>query len=62
MATLAMVESWLHSTGQCLPPLIRELGHDYVLLTKDPSLYPSSANGAPACPVGSANGSRSPER
>jgi biotin carboxylase len=46
MATLVMVESWLHSTGQCLPPLIRDLGHDYVLLTKDPSLYPPSADGA----------------
>ena len=45
MATLLMVESWLRSTGHSLPPLIRRLGHDYVLLTKDPALYPDSTAG-----------------
>ncbi|GAA5105436.1 ATP-grasp domain-containing protein [Haloechinothrix salitolerans] len=45
MATLLMVESWLRSTGHSLPPLIRRLGHDYVLLTKDPALYPESTSG-----------------
>lgn len=39
VATLLMVESWLRSTGLCLPPIINQLGHDYVLLTKDPALY-----------------------
>lgn len=39
MATLLMVESWLQSTGIVLPSLIRERGHDYVLVTRDPSLY-----------------------
>lgn len=35
-----MVESWVQSTGLALPPLLRELGHDYLLLTRDPALYP----------------------
>ncbi|NEE02946.1 ATP-grasp domain-containing protein [Phytoactinopolyspora halotolerans] len=47
MATLLMVESWLHSTGLCLPPIIRRLGHEYVLLTRDPALYPPTADGRP---------------
>lgn len=45
MATLLMVESWLHSTGLCLPPLIRELGHSYVLFTREPALYPDLPSG-----------------
>ncbi|SDU12648.1 ATP-grasp domain-containing protein [Jiangella alkaliphila] len=40
MATLLMVESWVQSTGLALPPLLRELGHDYILFTRDPGLYP----------------------
>ncbi|WP_165368116.1 ATP-grasp domain-containing protein [Phytoactinopolyspora endophytica] len=47
MATLLMVESWLHSTGLCLPPIIRRLGHEYVLLTKDRKLYTSTGDGRP---------------
>ncbi|AYY14597.1 ATP-grasp domain-containing protein [Actinobacteria bacterium YIM 96077] len=39
MATLLMIESWLRSTGICLPPIIRDMGHEYVLLTRDPSIY-----------------------
>ena len=39
MATLLMIESWLQSTGEGLPPLLRALGHDYVLVTRDPGLY-----------------------
>lgn len=50
MATLLMVESWLRSTGHSLPPLVRRLGHDYVLLTADPALYPDSSSG-PRHPV-----------
>ncbi|WP_298322093.1 ATP-grasp domain-containing protein [Haloactinopolyspora sp.] len=46
MATLLMVESWLHSTGLRLPPLIHALGHRYVLLTRDPALYPGAADGS----------------
>lgn len=42
-----MVESWLRSTGLCLPPLIRERGHHYVLFTKDPALYPAAPSGEP---------------
>jgi len=34
-----MVESWLHSTGRGLPPLLAALGHEYVLATRDPALY-----------------------
>ena len=34
-----MIESWLQSTGEGLPPLLRALGHDYVLVTRDPGLY-----------------------
>lgn len=45
MATLLMVESWVQSTGLRLPPLIRELGHDYVLFTRDPALYPDTVAG-----------------
>jgi argininosuccinate lyase len=47
MATLLMVESWLHSTGRCLPPLLGDLGHRYVLLTRDPGLYPPDRCGTP---------------
>ena len=39
MATLLMIESWLQSTGEGLPPLLRALGHDYVLVTRDPAVY-----------------------
>lgn len=46
MATLLMVESWVQSTGLALPPLLRELGHDYILFTRDPKLYPD-VDGAP---------------
>ncbi|PSL01546.1 argininosuccinate lyase [Haloactinopolyspora alba] len=46
MATLLMIESWLHSTGLSLPPLIRESGHRYVLFTRDPSLYPDLPDGS----------------
>lgn len=35
-----MVESWVQSTGLALPPLLRALGHDYILFTRDPKLYP----------------------
>lgn len=42
-----MVESWLRSTGLCLPPLIRERGHRYVLFTQDPALYPTTHSGEP---------------
>lgn len=45
MATLLMIESWMHSSGRALPPLLSELGHDYVLLTRDPGLYPQAADG-----------------
>lgn len=34
-----MIESWLHSTGLSLPPLLRSLGHEYVLITRDPRVY-----------------------
>jgi biotin carboxylase len=47
MATLLMVESWLRSTGLCLPPIIRRLGHEYVLFTKDPALYTPVEDGRP---------------
>lgn len=47
MATLLMVESWLNSTGRSLPPLLRDLGHDYVLVTRDPAIYPPSPSGTP---------------
>ncbi|MFI6426317.1 ATP-grasp domain-containing protein [Promicromonospora sp. NPDC050880] len=39
MANLLMIESWLQSTGLMLPPLLRESGHEYVLVTRDPDLY-----------------------
>ncbi|RPF20573.1 biotin carboxylase [Myceligenerans xiligouense] len=34
-----MIESWLQSTGLSLPPLLRSLGHEYVLVTRDPQVY-----------------------
>ncbi|WP_460748254.1 ATP-grasp domain-containing protein [Myceligenerans cantabricum] len=37
--TVLMVESWLQSTGLVLPALLARRGLDYVLLTRDPSLY-----------------------
>ncbi|MFD7307525.1 ATP-grasp domain-containing protein [Promicromonospora sp. NPDC059942] len=39
MANLLMIESWLQSTGLMLPPLLRDAGHEYVLITRDPDLY-----------------------
>ncbi|WP_285106730.1 ATP-grasp domain-containing protein [Promicromonospora sp. MEB111] len=39
MANLLMIESWLQSTGLMLPPLLRDAGHVYVLITRDPGLY-----------------------
>lgn len=39
MASILMVESWLQSTGVALPRLIREHGHRYVLVTRDPATY-----------------------
>lgn len=39
MANLLMIESWLQSTGLMLPPLLRDGGHHYVLVTRDPDLY-----------------------
>jgi len=39
MAALLMVESWLQSTGEGLPPLLADLGHEYVLFARDPALY-----------------------
>lgn len=39
MADLLMIESWLQSTGLMLPPLLRDGGHRYVLVTRDPDLY-----------------------
>ncbi|MFI2363772.1 ATP-grasp domain-containing protein [Promicromonospora sp. NPDC019610] len=39
MANLLMIESWLQSTGLMLPPLLRDAGHEYVLVTRDPDLY-----------------------
>jgi argininosuccinate lyase len=39
MPTVLMIESWLQSTGWALPPLLRELGHEHVLMTRDPTLY-----------------------
>ncbi|WP_036968972.1 hypothetical protein, partial [Promicromonospora kroppenstedtii] len=39
MANLLMIESWLQSTGLMLPPLLRDAGHRYVLITRDPGLY-----------------------
>lgn len=39
MANLLMIESWLQSSGLMLPPLLRDGGHRYVLVTRDPELY-----------------------
>jgi argininosuccinate lyase len=39
VANLLMIESWLQSTGLRLPPLLRDGGHRYVLVTRDPDLY-----------------------
>jgi argininosuccinate lyase len=35
-----MIESWLQSTGIALPRLITARGHRYVLVTRDPAIYP----------------------
>ncbi|MGL5865685.1 MAG: ATP-grasp domain-containing protein [Dermatophilaceae bacterium] len=47
MSTLLMIESWLNSTGRALPPILRELGHEYVLVTRDLDLYPPGPDGLP---------------
>jgi biotin carboxylase len=45
--TLLMVESWVNSTGLCLPPRLADRGHDYVLVTRDPATYGPTATGSP---------------
>jgi len=45
MATLLMVESWVGAAGQALPRRIIDRNHDYVLVTRDPGLYPATAIG-----------------
>lgn len=47
MARLLMIESWVQSTGRTLPQLITSLGHEYVVFTRDPDLYPPGADGSP---------------
>jgi argininosuccinate lyase len=47
VSTLLMVESWVHSSGRALPPLLTRLGHDYVLLTRDPGTYRGAGGDAP---------------
>lgn len=47
MARLLMIESWVNSTGLCLPPRLVDHGHEYVLLTRDPATYGTTATGAP---------------
>jgi argininosuccinate lyase len=47
VSTLLMVESWVHSGGRALPPLLTRLGHDYVLLTRDPGTYRGAGGDAP---------------
>lgn len=51
MSRLLMIESWVNATGLILPRKIRELGHRYVLLTRDADMYSRSspeADGHPA--------------
>lgn len=55
LSTLLMVESWLRSTGERLPALLRAWGHDYVLLTRDPGLYGGGAAGPPHPAIGCAD-------
>jgi len=51
MATLLMVESWLQSTGERLPAVLGQAGHDYVLMTRDPSLYGGDGSGGTPHPA-----------
>jgi argininosuccinate lyase len=51
MATLLMVESWLQSTGERLPAVLGQAGHDYVLMTRDPGLYGGDGSGGPPHPA-----------
>jgi argininosuccinate lyase len=39
MKTLLMIESWCFASGILLPRRIRELGHTFILVTKDPDFY-----------------------
>jgi argininosuccinate lyase len=39
MKTLLMIESWCFASGILLPRKIHELGHTYILVTKDPDFY-----------------------
>lgn len=57
MARLLMIESWLGSTGTDTARLIVELGHEYVLVTRDPELYRrASAGGGPHSVLALASG------
>jgi argininosuccinate lyase len=42
-----MIESWVGAAGQALPARIVDRGHDYVLVTRDPSVYPTTGIGTP---------------
>lgn len=39
MSRLLMIESWVNANGVVLPLKIRQLGHDYVLMTRDAGRY-----------------------
>jgi argininosuccinate lyase len=39
MKTLLMIESWCFASGILLPRKIRELGHAFILIAKDPDFY-----------------------
>lgn len=45
MAHLLLIESWMRSTGEALPPLLRAAGHRFTLATRDPALYPPASDG-----------------
>jgi argininosuccinate lyase len=47
MATFLMIESWVGAAGQALPARIVDGGHDYVLVTRDPGIYPTTGLGTP---------------
>jgi argininosuccinate lyase len=42
-----MIESWVGAAGQALPARIVDGGHDYVLVSRDPGVYPMTGLGTP---------------
>ena len=44
MAHLLVIENWVEGTGRLLPVTIKELGHQYTFVTRNPSHYTNTSS------------------